>query len=121
MPSRPEPIDDRRVPLAAIAGAHGIGGEVRLKLFAESIDSLRRHRRFDAAGRELALTGLRDGPQGPMLHAPDLSRADWQSRVTDAEILATIKNGRNQMPGFSGLPASVLDALVKRVRSLEAP
>jgi cytochrome c oxidase cbb3-type subunit 3 len=65
--------------------------------------------------------GHGDGPQGPMVHAPDLSRPDWQSRVTDAEILATIKNGKNQMPGFSGLPASVLDALVKRVRSLKAP
>ena len=30
--------------LAAVAGAHGIGGEVRLKLFAESGESLARHR-----------------------------------------------------------------------------
>ena len=29
-----------QVILAAIAGAHGIGGEVRLKLFAEGLDSL---------------------------------------------------------------------------------
>ncbi len=31
------------VVLAAIAGAHGIRGEVRLKLFAESVESLSRH------------------------------------------------------------------------------
>lgn len=34
--------------LAAIAGAHGIKGEVRLKLFAESLDSLKRHKAFIA-------------------------------------------------------------------------
>lgn len=34
--------------LAAIAGAHGIKGEVRLKLFAESLDSLAKHKVFAA-------------------------------------------------------------------------
>lgn len=34
--------------LAAIAGAHGIKGEVRLKLFAESLDSLKNHKAFIA-------------------------------------------------------------------------
>lgn len=54
--------DDRSDPpvmLAAIAGAHGVGGEVRLKLFAEGVESLRRHQRFDAAGRTLVLKGLK--------------------------------------------------------------
>lgn len=32
-----------RITLAAIAGAHGVRGEVRLKLFTESIDALRAH------------------------------------------------------------------------------
>ena len=44
---------DKRVTLAAIAGAHGITGEVRLKLFAESIDSLTQHKHFEAGGRAL--------------------------------------------------------------------
>jgi 16S rRNA processing protein RimM len=35
--------------LAAIAGAHGIKGEVRLKLFAESLDSLAAHKVFAAS------------------------------------------------------------------------
>ena len=50
---------DAPVTLAAIAGAHGVTGEVRLKLFAESADSLRRHRRFDAGGRTLTLKKLK--------------------------------------------------------------
>lgn len=39
-----------RVTLAAVAGAHGIKGEVRLKLFADSIDSLARHDRLIVGG-----------------------------------------------------------------------
>ena len=50
-----------RVTLAAVAGAHGIGGEVRLKIFAESLGSLKRHKQFDAAGRTLTLTSLKPG------------------------------------------------------------
>lgn len=48
-----------RVTLAAVAGAHGITGEVRLKLFAESIDSLKRHKQFQAGDRTLTLAAIR--------------------------------------------------------------
>lgn len=48
-----------KVTLAAVAGAHGIGGEVRLKLFAETLDSLKRYTTFDADGRTLTLKSLR--------------------------------------------------------------
>jgi mono/diheme cytochrome c family protein len=60
--------------------------------------------------------GRGDGPQGPMLRAPDLTRADWQSRVTDQEILETIRKGRNKMPAFD-LPQPVLEGLVQRIRT----
>ena len=52
---------EREVILAAIAGAHGIGGEVRLKLFAEGLDSLRRHARVQVGGRALTVASLRKG------------------------------------------------------------
>ena len=51
------------VALAAVAGAHGIGGEVRLKLFAESLDSLRRHQEVRVGGRALTLTSVKDAKQ----------------------------------------------------------
>jgi 16S rRNA processing protein RimM len=54
----------RPVVMAAVAGAHGIAGEVRLKLFTASVENLRPHRRFDAAGRALTLETVRPGPQG---------------------------------------------------------
>jgi len=53
---------DNRVALAAIAGAHGISGEVRLKLFAESADSLKRHSEVRVGDRLLTLASVRDGP-----------------------------------------------------------
>jgi cytochrome c oxidase cbb3-type subunit 3 len=62
-------------------------------------------------------TGKGDGQMGPMVQAPDLSRDDWQSKVTDAEMAATIKNGKNRMPRFD-LPDGVLRGLVTRIRSL---
>jgi 16S rRNA processing protein RimM len=52
-------MSERRVTLAAITGAHGVTGEVRLKLFAASLDSFRRFRAFEAAGRTLTLNGAR--------------------------------------------------------------
>jgi 16S rRNA processing protein RimM len=52
---------ESRVTLAAVAGAHGIGGEVRLKVFAESLDSLKRHKTFEAAGRTLTLKSVKPG------------------------------------------------------------
>lgn len=55
--------DDRSVTLAAVAGAHGVGGEVRLKLFAESLDSLKRHREVQVGGRALSLLAVRGGGQ----------------------------------------------------------
>jgi cytochrome c oxidase cbb3-type subunit 3 len=64
--------------------------------------------------------GRGDGPMGAMLHASDLTRADWQSKVKDAEIAATIRDGRNRMPKFD-LPDSVLRGLVARIRSLRDP
>ncbi len=45
--------------LAAIAGAHGIRGEVRLKLFAESLESLSRHEAVLVGERQLTLKSVK--------------------------------------------------------------
>ena len=55
---------DKQVALAAVAGAHGVGGEVRLKLFAESIDSLKRHREVTVGGTPLTLASIKPGSAG---------------------------------------------------------
>jgi mono/diheme cytochrome c family protein len=63
--------------------------------------------------------GHGDGPQGPMVHAADLSRSDWQASVTDDAIATTIKQGRGRMPGFK-LPDATVQRLVQLVRMLDA-
>lgn len=55
---------ERRVTLAAVAGAHGLQGEVRLKLFTDDAAGLRRYRSFDANGRTLTLAAVRPGGAG---------------------------------------------------------
>ena len=57
---------DKPVTLAAIAGAHGVAGEVRLKLFSEGVATLKRHLNREGgfnAGK-LTLTALRDDGKG---------------------------------------------------------
>jgi 16S rRNA processing protein RimM len=49
------------VTLAAVIGAHGITGEVRLKLFSEELE---RYGSFDVGGQTLTLKSLRPGPNG---------------------------------------------------------
>jgi 16S rRNA processing protein RimM len=57
-------LPESQVTLAAIAGAHGIGGEVRLKLFAQELESLRRHKAFLAGDRPLTLLSVKPGSVG---------------------------------------------------------
>lgn len=52
-------MPDDQVALAAIAGAHGISGEVRLKLFAQDADSLKRHKQVRVGDRLLTLASLK--------------------------------------------------------------
>jgi len=63
--------------------------------------------------------GQGDGPQGPMVRAPDLTDPAWQGRVTDEQMIETVRKGRNKMPAFD-LPQPVLDGLVKRIRAAAA-
>ncbi len=64
---------DARVALAAVAGAHGIQGEVRLKLFADSPASLERHKVFDAGGRTLTLRSVRADKAGAIARFTEIA------------------------------------------------
>lgn len=66
----------RPVTLAAIAGAHGVAGEVRLKLFGEGVQTLSQHKSFNDG--TLTLLKIReDGKGGAIARlAQSTSRAD---------------------------------------------
>ncbi len=51
----------KRIALAAVAGAHGVRGELKLKLFADSVESLARHSQLYVGGRLLSLKDIKDG------------------------------------------------------------
>lgn len=53
---------DKPVTLAAVSGAHGVTGEVRLKLFGEGVDALKRYRTFNDGA--LTLKSIRSDNKG---------------------------------------------------------
>jgi mono/diheme cytochrome c family protein len=59
--------------------------------------------------------GRGDGPTGPMVKAPDLTRRELLDKSTDDDLVAVITTGRGKMPKFS-LPPEVVLGLVKRIR-----
>jgi 16S rRNA processing protein RimM len=56
----PATASPKRVALAAVAGAHGIKGEVRLKLFADTVASLKAHKQVFVGGEPRQLREVRD-------------------------------------------------------------
>ena len=56
----PAAAGHKRVALAAVAGAPGLKGEVRLKLFAESVASLKVHKSVYIGGERREIRDLRD-------------------------------------------------------------
>ena len=53
---------DKAVTLAVITGAHGIAGELRLKLFTDDLASLKRHKSFNEG--KLTLASVRANKDG---------------------------------------------------------
>jgi 16S rRNA processing protein RimM len=54
-------MTDKRVALAAVAGAHGVKGEVRLKLFGDSSAGLASQKHVYVGGVERKLLHVREG------------------------------------------------------------
>jgi len=88
------PATGKRVALAAVAGAHGVKGELRLKLFADSVESLARHSRLHVGGRELALKDIKDGGKTA------IARFEGVSDRSAAEALrgSLVEIDRDQLP-----------------------
>jgi 16S rRNA processing protein RimM len=76
----------RRVTLAAIAGAHGVTGEVRLKLFAESLESFARHTAFEANGRALTLKSVKAAGKGHIARFAEITDRTAAEALRGAEL-----------------------------------
>jgi len=77
----PAAAGPKRVALAAVAGAHGIKGELRLKLFADSVASLKGHKAVYVGGEVRQLRELRDA------NKTAIARLDGIADRTAAEAL----------------------------------
>ena len=100
---------DERVALAAIAGAHGISGEVRLKLFADSPASLKGRGKVRVGDRDLTLASLREGrnPIARFAEISDRSAAEalrGQLLTIDRSDLPPLGEGEYYHSDLIGLP-----------------
>ena len=66
-------MPDTPVTLAAIIGAHGVTGDVRLKLFCDSLESLRAHKSFLVDGRTLSVKALRPDKAGAIARFAEIT------------------------------------------------
>ncbi len=104
------PATGKRVALAAVAGAHGIKGELRLKLFGDSAESLARHAAVFVGGRECRLGGVKAAGKGAIARLEgvhDRSAAEalrGQLIEVDRAALPPLEDGEYYHADLIGLP-----------------
>ena len=106
----PATAEGKRVALAAVAGAHGVKGEVRLKIFAASAASLAAHKRLFVGATELELTSLRPDAKGAVARfvgVADRSAAEaLRGRLVEVDraALPPLEPGEYYHADLIGLP-----------------
>src|SRR4051812_27067295 len=106
---------ERRIALAAVAGAHGIKGEVRLKLFSESGESLAAQEKLYVGGAERRLLAIRDSGKTAVARfegVNDRSAAEGlRGSLIEVEraALAPLEAGEYYHVDLIGLPAEDRD------------
>jgi 16S rRNA processing protein RimM len=101
---------DRPVTLAAVTGAHGVTGEVRLKLFGEGVAALKRYRAFNDS--TLTLKNLKDDGKGGAIarfaEVPDRTAAEklrGTALTVPRSALPPLAEGEYYHADLIGLPA----------------
>ena len=101
------------VTLAAVSGAHGVTGEVRLKLFTDNVDSLKRHKSFnDGALTVKSLRSTKDGAIARFAEINDRNAAEkLRSTVLTVprEALPELGEGEYYFSDLLGLPCVSTD------------
>jgi len=99
-----------RVALAAIAGAHGIRGEVRLKLFTDSPDNLSQHAAVFVGGRELGLEKVGGAGNAVVARLAGIATREAAEALrgqlieVDRAALAPLEEGEYYHADLIGLP-----------------
>lgn len=105
-----DPATVGRVALAAVAGAHGVKGEVRLKLFTDSVDNLARHDRLVVGGVERRLLSARDGGKTAVARFEGVSDRSAAEALrgslveVDRDALPSLEEGEYYHADLIGLP-----------------
>lgn len=76
-------MSDRPVTLAVIIGAHGVTGEVRLKLFTEDLSL---YPELNAGGRALTLKSVRPGPNGTVARFAEVADRNAAEALRGTEL-----------------------------------
>jgi 16S rRNA processing protein RimM len=98
---------ERPVTVAAVVGAHGIAGEVRLKLFT---DDLKRYPVLTGGGRTLTLKSIRPGPNGAVARLAEISDRNAAEALRGTELtvprsaLPPLEEGEYYFSDLIGLP-----------------
>jgi 16S rRNA processing protein RimM len=102
---------ERRIALAAVAGAHGVKGELRLKLFSDTFESLSRHESVYVGGVGRRLLSVRDSGKTAVARfegIDDRSAAEvlrGSLIEVDRSALPPLEEGEYYHADLIGLPA----------------
>jgi 16S rRNA processing protein RimM len=106
---------ERRIALAAVAGAQGVKGEVRLKLFGDGVESLSRHEKLYVGGAERRLVSVRDGGKAAVARFEGVADRGAAEALRgslveiDREALPPLEEGEYYHADLIGLPAQDRD------------
>jgi 16S rRNA processing protein RimM len=109
---------ERRIALAAVAGAHGIKGELRLKLFSDSVLSLSRYEKLHVGGIERRLLAIRDSGKTAVARLEGIDDRSAAEALrgslieVDRSALPPLEEGEYYHADLIGLPAVNRDGKV---------
>ncbi|RVT89795.1 ribosome maturation factor RimM [Sphingomonas crocodyli] len=107
--------DDRPLTLAVIIGAHGVTGEVRLKLFT---DELKAYPKLTGNGRAFTLKSVRPGPNGAVARLAEVTDRNAAEALRGTELtvprsaLPPLEEGEYYHADLIGLPCVAGDRTV---------
>ena len=99
---------DKPVPLAVIIGAHGVTGEVRLKLFCDTLESLKRHKSFNDG--KLTLKAAKPHKMGAIARFAEISDRNAAEAARGTEITVA----RSELPDLAENEFYHIDVIGRR-------